>query len=57
MDSKISLQKLDDLLNEENISRSKFDVVYNILTELDNIDSSALEQLFYYKVNHIYEFE
>jgi hypothetical protein len=52
-DSNISLSKLEELLNEAAISQSKFEVVFSILTELDNVDSSALEQLFYYKINHL----
>ena len=56
-DSSISLQKLEELLNEASISQTKFDIVFSILTELDNVESAALEQLFYYKVNHIQEFE
>ena len=43
IDSSISLQKLDELLNEAAISQSKFEIVFTILTELDNIDTSALE--------------
>lgn len=52
-DSKISLQKLDEILNEASISQERFDVVFSILSELDSVDSNALEQLFYYKVNTI----
>ena len=56
-DSKISLRALKDMLNESNIAQTKFNMVFNILEELEGADSRAIEQLFYYKVNGLQEFE
>ena len=50
-DSKVSLKALKDMLAESNIAQTKFNMVFNILEELEGADSRAIEQLFYYKVN------
>lgn len=45
------------MLTETNIARSKFDMVFNILEELEGVDARAIEQLFYYRINGLQEFE
>ena len=45
------------MLTEANIAKSKFDMVFNILDELEGVDARAIEQLFYYKINGLQEFE
>ena len=56
-DSKDSLRQLRSMLAEANIAQSKFNMVFNILNELEGVDARAIEQLFYYKVNGLQEFE
>lgn len=56
-DSKDSLRQLKSMLAEANIAQSKFNMVFNILNELEGVDARAIEQLFYYKVNGLQEFE
>ena len=45
------------MLAEANIAQSKFNMVFHILNELEGVDARAIEQLFYYKVNGLQEFE
>ena len=39
------------------MAQSKFNMVFSILDELEGVDARAVEQLFYYKVNGLQEFE
>ena len=45
------------MLTEANIATNKFEMVFTILEELEGVDARAIEQLFYYKVNGLQEFE
>ena len=45
------------MMTEAHLAESKFNMVFNILEELESVDSDAIEQLFYYKVNGLQEFE
>ena len=45
------------MLKEAHIANNKFNMVFSILNELEGVDSKAIEQLFYYKVNGLQEFE
>jgi len=56
-DTKLSLRALKEMLTEANIAKNKFDMVFNILDELEGVDARAIEQLFYYKINGLQEFE
>ena len=56
-DTKLSLRALKEMLAEATIAKSKFDMVFNILDELEGVDARAIEQLFYYKINGLQEFE
>ena len=56
-DSKLSLRALKEMITEASIAKSKFDMVFNILNELEGVDARAIEQLFYYKINGLQEFE
>merc|ERR1719469_82332 len=56
-DSKLSLRALKEMITEASIAKNKFDMVFNILDELEGVDARAIEQLFYYKINGLQEFE
>ena len=56
-DSKLSLRALKEMMTEASIAKSRFDMVFNILDELEGVDARAIEQLFYYKINGLQEFE
>ena len=45
------------MLSEANIAQSRFDMVFGILDELEGVDARAIEQLFFYKINGLQEFE
>lgn len=45
------------MLSETKMAKGKFEMVFNILSELEGVDHRAIEQLFYYKVNGLQEFE
>jgi len=45
------------MLSEANIAQSRFDMVFAILDELEGVDARAIEQLFFYKINGLQEFE
>ena len=45
------------MLTEASIATNKFEMVFSILEELEGVDARAIEQLFYYKVNGLQEFE
>lgn len=45
------------MLQEANQAQNRFDMVFGILDELEGVDAHAIEQLFYYKVNGLQEFE
>ena len=56
-DSSASLRQMKYMLSEATEAESKFNLVFNILNELEGVDARAIEQLFYYKVNGLQEFE
>jgi len=45
------------MINESKITENRFNMVFDILQELQDVDSRAIESLFYYKVNGLQEFE
>ena len=56
-DTRLSLRALKEMNNEATVAKSKFDMVHGILDELEGVDARAIEQLFYYKINGMQEFE
>lgn len=56
-DTKLSLRALKEMNTEATMAKNKFDMVFNILDELEGVDARAIEQLFYYKINGLQEFE
>lgn len=56
-DMKTSVRQLKDMQNESQIVQTRFNMVFDILQELEGVDARAIEQLFYYKVNGLQEFE
>ena len=51
------MHQLKNMLTEANQAQSRFNMVFSILEELEGVDARAIEQLFYYKVNGLQEFE
>ena len=51
------MRQLKSMLAEANIAQTKFNMVFSILNDLEGVDARAIEQLFYYKVNGLQEFE
>ena len=48
---------LNQLMTEADVFQKNFDQVFNTLDELEAADASVIENLFYYKINHLQEFE
>ena len=42
-DSKLSLRALKEMITEASIAKSRFDMVFNILNELEGVDARAIE--------------
>ena len=42
---------------EAEVFQKNFDQVFNTLDELEAADASVIENLFYYKINHLQEYE
>ena len=51
------MRQLKDMITEGDQAQSRFNMVFGILEELEGVDARAIEQLFYYKVNGLQEFE
>lgn len=45
------------MMTETAQATGRFNMVFSILEELEGVDARAIEQLFYYKVNGLQEFE
>ena len=56
-DTLITLKALREMLTEAHIAESQFDLVFKILDDLEGVDASRIEQLFYYKLNAQHDFE
>ena len=56
-DSKISMIQLQNMIQEAHQAQNRFEMVFGILEELEGVDAHAIEQLFYYKINGLQEFE